>query len=205
MIFRCSGGCVLYGRNFSGGDNRTHGQIERAERIDSFEAGKVKGWGTLFSNSMVPLDCGHFMEDDGEVIELSKGQWYTTLELTRTPSGFGGSCAYWLCPCCGKRVRFLYFKGRGFLCRGCAKLNYRCQQRTKDSTNYAQDGLKLARERLGWVPPFDICPAEFPYVTPDRPKGMHRTTYYRYLARYRRYQEKYRRESMAEMMAILRW
>lgn len=194
----------MYGMNYSGGANRTHGQIERAERIDSFEAGKVEGWGTLFSNSMVPLDCGHFMKDDWEIIELSKGQWSTTLELTRTPSGFGGNCAYWLCPHCGKRVRFLYFKNRGFLCRECAKLNYRCQQRTKDSTNYARDGLKLARERLGWVPPFDVCPAVFPYVTPDKPKGMHTATYHRYLARYRQYQERYQRESMMEMLAILR-
>lgn len=84
----------MYGMNFSGGDNRTHGQIERAERIDSFEAGKVDGWGILFSSSMVPLGCGHFMEDDGEIVELSRGQWSTTLELTRTPSGFGGSCVF---------------------------------------------------------------------------------------------------------------
>lgn len=131
----------MYGMNFSGGNNRTHGQVERAERIDSFEAGKVESWGTLFSNSMVPLDCGHFMEDDEEVVELSKGQWFTTLKLTRTPSGFGGNCAYWLCPRCGKRVRFLYFKGRGFVCR--------------------------------------------------------------YLARYRRYQEKHRRDTLREMLAIL--
>lgn len=193
----------MYGMNYSGGNNRTHGQIERALRIDSFEAGAVQNWGTIFAcggGQMVPLDCSRFMEDDEEVVELS----FTTLELTRTPSGFGGSCAYWLCPRCGKRVRFLYFKGLGFVCRGCARLNYRCQQRTKDSTNYVQDGLKLARDRLYWEPPFDICPAEFPYVTPDRPRYMHQTTYRRYLARYRRYQEKYQRESMREMLYILR-
>ena len=205
MILRRYGRCTMYGMNYSGGDNRTHGQIERAERIDAFEAGKVEGWGTLFSNSMIPLDCGHFMDNGEEVVELSKGQWHTSLKLTRTPSGFGGSCAYWLCPSCGKRVRFLYFKGRGFLCRECAKLNYRCQQRTEGSISHVQDGLKLALEKLGWEPPFDFCPAIFPYVIPDRPKGMHMTTYYRYLARYRRYQEKYQRESMREMLAILRW
>ena len=54
----------MYGMNFSGGANRTHGQIERAERIDSFEAEKVLGRGTLFSNSMVPLECWHSLEDD---------------------------------------------------------------------------------------------------------------------------------------------
>lgn len=200
----------MYGMNYSGGDNKTHGQIERAWRIDSFDTAISEGSGTLFARmgeKVHLLDFDHFTEygstpeTDREFVELWGVQ---TLELSRTPSGFGGSCAFWLCPRCGKRARFLYFKGRGFVCRGCARLNYRCQQRTKDSINHVRDGLKLARERLGWVPPFEICPAEFPYVTPDRPKGMHETTYHRYLARYRRYQEKYQRESMREMLAILR-
>ena len=193
----------MYGMNYSGGANRTHGQIERAERIDSFEAGKVEDWGILFTNSMVSLHCGRFLDNDGETIELSKGQWSTALKLARTPSGFGGSCAYWLCPHCGKRARFLYFKGGIFLCRECAKLNYRCQQRTKDCVNPAYDGIKLAREKLHWQPLIDVMPMDFPYTTPDRPKGMHETTYRRYLARYRRYQEKYRQDSLREMLAIL--
>lgn len=200
----------MYGMNYSGGDNKTHGQIERAWRIDSFDTAISEGSGTLFARmgeKVHLLDFDYFTEygstpeTDREFVELWGVQ---TLELSRTPSGFGGSCAYWLCPRCGKRARYLYFKNRGFLCRRCAKLNYRCQQRTKDSANYAQDGLKLARERLGWEPTFDFYPAIFPYVVPDKPKGMHTATYHRYLARYRRYQEKYQRESMREMLAILR-
>lgn len=200
----------MYGMNYSGGDNRTHGQIERAERIDSFEVARVDGWGTLFTSGTIPLECSRFveygpgLETDREIVELFRGQWSTTLELTRAPSGFGGHCTFWVCPSCGKRVRYLYFKDKGFACRICCKLNYCSQQRTHDSTNFARDGLKLARDKLGWEPPFSVAPVEFPYVTPDRPKGMHRRTYYRYLARYRRYQEKYQWDSMREMMAILR-
>lgn len=193
----------MYGMNFSGGRNRTHGRIERADRIDSFEAGKVEGWGTLLTNTMIPLDCGRFLEGGEELVELSKGQWFTTLELTRVPSGFGGSRAFWLCPICGRRARYLYFKGRRFVCRGCANLNYRSQQRTRDSLNHAYDGIELARKKLRWQPPIDVAPMDFPYVTPDRPKGMHRRTYYRYLARYRRYQEKYQRDSLREMLSLL--
>lgn len=192
----------MYGMNYSGGDNKTHGQIEQTPRIDSFEAQNVQYRGTIFAyggGKMVPLGCWH----DEEVMELDRGD---VLELARTANHFGGSRAYWLCPRCGRRCRYLYFKDHRFQCRECAKLNYRCQQRTKDSTNYARDGLKLAKERLGWEPPFDICPAGFPYVTPDKPRYMHQTTYRRYLARYRRYQEKYNDGSMREMMAILeRW
>lgn len=193
----------MYGMNYSGGANKTHGQIERAERIDSFECGKVEGYGTIHTSRMTALQCEHL---DREAVELTyPGSWWSvTLELTRVPSGFGGSCAFWLCPCCGRRVRFLYFKKLGFVCRNCAKLNYRCQQRTHDSINHAYDGIRLAREKLRWQPLIDVVPMDFPHVVPDRPRYMHRTTYYRYLARYRRYQEKYRRDSMREMLALLR-
>ena len=203
----------MYGMNYSGGENRTHGQIERAWRIDSFDTAISEGGGALFvcmggKNRL--LDFDHFTdygpdpETDRELVELWHGDWSQTLELIRTPSHFGGGCAFWLCPRCGRRVRFLYFKNLGFACRTCCKLNYAVQQRTHDSTNHARDGLKLAREKLRWEPPFPVAPADFPHIVPDKPKGMHRRTYYRYLARYRRYQEKYQRDSMREMMAILR-
>ena len=120
------------------------------------------------------------------------------------PSGFGGRRTFWLCPCCGRRARYLYFKGQGFVCRECAKLNYRSQQRTKSSINHFRDGMKLATEMLSWQPLIDVAPMDFPYVTPDRPRYMHQTTYRRYLARYRQYQEQYQRESLREMLAILR-
>lgn len=194
----------MYGMNYSGGDNRTHDQIERALRVDSFEARDILGRGTIFATGgghMVPLECWHSLEDDGEVVELARGD---ILEMDRVPNYFGGSRTYWLCPRCGRRARYLYFKGKGFQCRECAKLNYRCQQRTKDATNHARDGLKLARDKLDWEPSFDFYPAIFPYVTPDKPKGMHWATYDRYLTRYRRYQEKYQRDSLREMLAILR-
>lgn len=199
----------MYGMNYSGGDNKTHGQIERADRIDSFEAGKAEGWGMVLASrgdKILPLRCYRCGLDGREFVELSYpgSQWRDTLELSRVRSGFGGSRAFWLCPICGRRVRFLYFKDRRFVCRECAKLNYRSQQRTRDSINHYRDGLKLARERLGWVPPGYICPMDFPYLTPPRPRYMHQSTYRRHLARFRRYQAAYQRDSLREMLAILR-
>ena len=85
-----------------------------------------------------------------------------------------------------------------------SKLNYLSQQRTKSNINHFRDGMRLATEKLHWAPLIDIVPMDFPYMTPDRPKGMHQTTYLRYLARYRRYQKKYQRDSLREMLAILR-
>lgn len=195
----------MYGMNYSGGDNKTHGQIERVLRIDSFEAGRVAGRGTVLARGegrVLPFRCTCC----GPSAELSclGSHWRGTLELARVRSAFGGSRAFWLCPICGRRARFLYRKDRRFVCRECAKLNYQSQQRTKDSINHFRDGLKLAREKLSWEPPGYIAPMDFPRLLPDRPKGMHEATYQRHLARFRQYQENYRKEVLREMLAILR-
>jgi len=186
--------------NYTGGANKTHGQVERADRIDSFEAGRVEGWGTLTVSRGGVLPCEHFTAGERKAVELSR---YGTLELERVPSGFGGSRAFWVCPRCGKRVRYLYFKGETLTCRECARLNYRSQQRTRDSLTYVQDGLKLAREKLHWEPPAWITPLDFPNLTPPCPPYMHKATYQRHLARFRRYQAKYERDSLREMLTIL--
>lgn len=195
--------------NYSGGTNKTHGQIERAYRIDSFEAGKVVGRGfvlAIMSGQILPLRCERYGTDEKELVELSYtgSRWRDTLDLARVRSGYGGNRAFWLCPICGRRARFLYFKGQGFVCRECARLNYQSQQRTRGSLNHYRDGMKLATDKLHWEPLIDVAPLDFPYMTPDRPKGMHKTTYRRYLARYRRYQAAYERDSLREMLAILR-
>lgn len=204
----------MYGKNYSGGGNKTNGQIERADRIDSFEAGGQEASGILLASrnggsSPTPLWYGrHTIYDPErrEIVELSYrgSQWRDTLGLTRVRSGFGGNRAFWLCPICGQRARFLYFKGRRFVCRKCGRLNYRSQQRTKDSSNHFQDGMRLATEKLHWYPPVDIVPMDFPHVTPDRPKGMHWVTYKRHIASFRQYQVKYQRDSLREMLSCLR-
>lgn len=203
----------MYCMNYSGGDNKTHGQVERTDRIDSFEAGGREDCGLLMATRdgrSLPLRYDRYTlysPKEQEIVELSYpgSRWRSTLELARVPSGFGGRRTFWICPCCGRRARYLYFKGQDFVCRACAKLNYRSQQRTKNSINHFRDGMKLATETLSWQPLIDVVPMDFPYVTPDRPRYMHQTTYRRYLARYRRYQEQYQRESLREMLAILRW
>ena len=195
----------MHGINYSGGDNKTHGQIEQAERIDSFEAGKVTGCGKLivYRNGIV----AHVLHCDrcGQAVKLSSpgGRWRDTLELGRVPSGFGGTRAFWLCPRCGRRARYLYLGDRGFVCRECAKLNYRSQQHTGDSMKHFQDGMRLAREKLHWEPPAWVVPMDFPNLTPPCPRYMHDATYRRHLDRFRQYQEKYQRDTMRKLLAIL--
>lgn len=39
----------MYGMNYSGGANKTHGQVEQVQRVDSFEAAHMDDLGTLFA------------------------------------------------------------------------------------------------------------------------------------------------------------
>lgn len=170
----------MYRWNNNGGKNRTHGQVEATPRIDSFEAGEIGGWGVLFGcadgGTPLVLDCCRDMEyaPDGvrETLEVwhRKDGWSQTLELSRKRNGFGGSQAFFLCPACGGRVRYLYLTGGVFLCRKCAQLNYRSQQETRsDSMYYYNKGLGLVEKHLE-PPPFLIDGFGFCRWIPDRPR-----------------------------------
>ena len=98
--------------------------IEQTPRIDSFEAAKQEYDGILFAGRTT-LDFGRYVEyGPGEVekefVDLC-GRW--RLRVTRINNGFGGTRAFWLCPYCRRRVRYLYFNGNDFVCRECAKLS----------------------------------------------------------------------------------
>ena len=79
----------MYCINFSGGDNKTHGQIERADRIDSFQVPTNRG--LLIASragSTFPLHCEHFFEEKREVVELYHpgSRWRCTLAVCHLAS-----------------------------------------------------------------------------------------------------------------------
>lgn len=197
-----------------GGWNKSHGTVEETPRVDSFEAGAMEGGGALFvygDDKTLLLDCDHYTVygtakvPDREIVELWAGEWSQTIELSRIASGFGGSRAYWLCPACGARVRFLYFTGAIFLCRRCSRVNYRSQQENKsDSMRFYNKGMALVEKHLDRWPRFRPDGFSFCDWVPDRPKGMHETTYRRYLARFLRYRKKHADRQMADMLRLLR-
>lgn len=47
---------------------------------------------------------------------------------TEVPGVSGSSRTYFLCPKCGKRIRYLYTTEHGIMCRTCANIGYRSQQ-----------------------------------------------------------------------------
>lgn len=91
-----------------------------------------------------------------------------SVQLSFTQCKLGGVRAWWICPCCSKRVAVLYGWGR-FRCRKCADLHYLSQSETDDDRTLRRAG-KL-RKRLGWEPGV-INPRG------GKPRGMHWQTYY---------------------------
>lgn len=147
----------------NGGENRTHGQVEKCPRIDSFklEPGAYEGWNGL--------------------------------KLSYKRNGYGKAQTFFLCPLCGGRGRYMYLTAEGFRCRECAKLNYKSQQATKtDSLLYYSKGLAYAKEHLT-EPPWPIDSFSFCRWTPERPRYMHQSTYQRHLARFLWYRKQHQR------------
>lgn len=188
----------MYCINFSGGMNRTHAQLEKADKIDAFRLDRD------FDGDMIVGGVRlHYSWDSAEALMLSivGGKWWQRIDVDTVENM--SRQLFFRCPVCGKRYRYLYFRGRQFACRKCQRLNYFVQQRTKSSCNFAEDGIRYARRKLNFNPPFDFYPAIFPYITPEKPPGMHWKKYEQIMKRYRRYQQKYRAASMAELRAIL--
>lgn len=199
----------------NGGWNKTHGTVERVPRIDSYEAGSIEGWGTMFgyTDKGIPLvfDCAREIEylpdRDRETVTLwhPKDGWSQTLELSRKRNGYGGSQAFFLCPACGERRRYLYQVGAAFLCRKCSRLNYRSQQETRSGTMYWYDqGVALVEKHLDTWP--RVRPDGFSFCAwiPERPRYMHQTTYRKYLRRFAKYQHRHQIKELEDMAKILR-
>jgi hypothetical protein len=103
------------------------------------------------------------------------GEWKEVrepVELAWTACNFGRERPWFICPGsgCGRRVALLYGPGRYFLCRHCYDLVYESQR--ENGVYRALHKAQAIRERLGesanMMEPF-----------PERPKGMHRETYWR--------------------------
>ena len=181
----------------AGGRNKTHEQIEQTPRIDSFELALTHTWGGLFCGGKY-LDI--YQEED--FCEIIHPNGYE-IRLSHKRNGYGCKQTFFLCPGCGKRVRFLYLTdGRGFLCRKCARLNYRSQQQTRGSMTYYHKGFKYAEEHLSH-PPFALDGFSFCHWIPDRPRYMHNTTYRKHLKRFLRYQEQHEARTLADLMRII--
>lgn len=198
----------MYRWNSNGGWNRTHGTVEEIPRIDSYEAAEVDGWSAIIGHKgaggSLVLDCYHDILEDRETLEIWHSQAWRVIEISRKQNGFGGSQAFFLCPGCGGRVRYLYQVGDSFLCRKCAKLNYRSQQETRsDSMYYYHKGVTLVEKHLYTWPRYRPDGFSFCAWIPKRPRYMHQTTYERYLRRFAKYQDQHQRRQLEDIARLL--
>lgn len=125
---------------------------------------------------------------------INGGAWQEIDEpvaIDWSPRRFGGAQAFFLCPKCAKRARYLYGAGARFLCRGCHGLvNESSRQSDHDRALRKAQSL---RRRLGGDPGFDMPIA-------DRPQYMRKDKYNSIVARI----ETAEREVMDHSLLLLR-
>ena len=106
--------------------------------------------------------------------ELSRQRYDTQVRagLSFSSCNYGGRRPWFICPMpeCERRVAILHLYGMNFICRSCAGLGYECRQ--LDRPNRALLHTRKIRTKLG-----GSTAVTDPF--PQRPKGMHRTTYNR--------------------------
>jgi hypothetical protein len=101
------------------------------------------------------------------------GEWEDVQEpvsLDWTACNFGGERPWFVCPSvgCSRRVAVLYGPGRYFLCRHCYELAYQSQR--DNAMERALLKAQAIRKRLGGS-------ANMMEPFPEKPKGMHWSTY----------------------------
>lgn len=199
----------------SGGQNRTHDYTGRYKRLDSFYYGKCvplmkEAKRDYIESSISWTDGGNI----GIVIypdklitgyysgsESEREEVRDTFLFDAVPNNYGGTeRIYFLCPYCGRRSRYLYLHQRHFKCRICARLNYRSQQATKGTDASAYKMRKLLRDKFKVSE--DLAPIDAVCYIPERPKGMHMSTYNRLLLKLDRAQDDYHKSFVWEAARI---
>jgi len=97
-----------------------------------------------------------------------------SVAIVWTKCHLGGRRRWFRCPCCSGRVAKLYCPGSFFACRKCCGLAYASQSEIPRHRAISQ--AQKLRMRLGGT-------ANLLEPFPPRPRGMHRLTYHRLLAR----------------------
>ena len=110
------------------------------------------------------------------------------ISIETTPCNFGGERPWFRCPGvvdgehCRRRVGKLYRPPRGdlYLCRHCYDLGYRSSRESGDPIQKTLRRFQRAQKKLG-VGPSTPESGSYEDVYPDRPKGMHHSTYEKWL------------------------
>ena len=187
----------------SGGHNVRKSSTGYCPRIDSY-------W---FKNA-VPMMCKKNIEEKQTTIDWDNGarvnlliyqdrseldyrfnldgydEWTKVREafyFSRSSNNYGGDRLYFVCPSCRSRFRFLYIRSGYFRCRYCNKLNYPSSRKGKYDIHLIKIQSILQNK-------FKIKTKDLSDITdyiPDKPKGMHWETYYKWLDELEKAQEEH--------------
>lgn len=172
----------------SGGHNRRqYGTVEGWRRIDAVkmqnEGVLCDGWVGRWTWTSEDGEENSILVSGGQhAVQLryrfrsNGGDWQDvseTVPLDRSPRHFGGDQAYFRCPECRSRRRYLIGAGRRFLCRACHGLVHGSSRESRQDRVFRKS-WKL-KQRIG----ADLALGGH---RGTRPKGMHRSTHARLLA-----------------------
>lgn len=132
----------MSGNSHSGGHNKTHGKYEDVQRIDSFVIYRFikdqkkdlqQTWTYEWEKNGKQCAAVDFVFDAEEdqiwMKYCQNGELHReVLKVSYSSNPYGGERMYFICPSCGRRVRYLCLTKKGFVCRRCGELNYRVQQ-----------------------------------------------------------------------------
>ena len=177
-----------------GGWNKTHESTASAARIDSF----------AFRDKLLQRKQD-YLEIHAHNPKIATERLYWTRVNNHYDTQGNKPRVYFICPECGRRVRFVYYKEKwGRLkCRECGKLNYPIQQVAKGTMRHAQQ-MRAALKKLKIVEIEKLSPMDlYDLYCVDRPRYMHRSTYQKYMRKYYKAREEYHDAYIHEAMAIL--
>lgn len=138
----------------SGGHNKSHGQVEKYKRLDSFSLRRfIADYEALRGRRSILWGGGSVLYDPVEdAADIRMGEHFRPLKLAYV-EGIDGELSrlYFHCPLCRRRVRYLYNYRNFHVCRHCLKVNYRSQQtRPEDLEIIRRKMRKLIQDDLGY-------------------------------------------------------
>lgn len=104
-----------------GGQNKTHASTSERSRIDRFYH-IIRKYALAYAAESGRADV--LIDDEHIRVSWVANRFDRPDSLPRM---------YWICPCCGRQVRFLYNNRDRLMCRQCARLNYPSQQATHNA------------------------------------------------------------------------
>ena len=195
----------------SGGLNKTHKQVEDYRKIDSFAFYDFLNWDKyLHYKTEVKYPAagaGIIYHVQTKTASIDYDGCRYPLELSRVPNIDGKSIRlYFLCPECGKRVRYLYKKDESIICRTCAKLNYASQQRSgiEEIVHKMHDIVENKLQYSYWMNENpDAYLPNLSYI--PKPRYMRWEKYNELIYKYEQLKEEYWKEELKSLSKFSRW